>query len=117
VAKQPVADRDLCIGSGHCVEVCPNVFELVEEKSEVIGVGKCNICNCLRRRSTPARCRQSPGANKTYMDQPNKMAGIYAELHQNLQEKFNEGCVEIMPSHYSSLWNDDKTANLTSILI
>jgi len=46
VAKQPVADRDLCIGSGHCVEVCLNVFELVEEKSEVIGVGKCNICNC-----------------------------------------------------------------------
>ena len=38
-------DRDLCIGSGHCVEVCLNVFEFVEEESELIGVGKCNTCN------------------------------------------------------------------------
>jgi small-conductance mechanosensitive channel len=38
-----------------------------------------------------------------YSDQPNAMAGIYSELHQNIQDKFNEAGVEIMSPHYSAL--------------
>ena len=44
-----------------------------------------------------------------YTDQPNKMAAIYASLHQNIQDKFNEGGVEIMSPHYSMLRDGNKT--------
>ncbi len=38
-----------------------------------------------------------------YTDQANKMATIYAELHQNIQDKFNEAGVEIMSPHYTQV--------------
>ena len=38
-----------------------------------------------------------------YTDKPSDMARTYSELHTNIQEKFNEGGVEIMSPHYSSL--------------
>ncbi len=44
-----------------------------------------------------------------YTDQPNKMAVIYAELHQNIQDKFNEGGVEIMSPHYATLRDGNYT--------
>jgi len=44
-----------------------------------------------------------------YTDQPNKMAVIYAELHQNIQDKFNEGGVEIMSPHYANIRDGNKT--------
>jgi len=42
----PFVDEDLCIGCGHCVELCPQVFELDNEKSQVIGPDKCGTCKC-----------------------------------------------------------------------
>lgn len=38
-----------------------------------------------------------------YTRQPNRMIVIYSELHQNIQDKFNEAGVEIMSPHYASL--------------
>jgi small-conductance mechanosensitive channel len=45
-----------------------------------------------------------------YTDQPNLMAAIYSELHQNIQDKFNEAGVEIMSPHYSSLRDGNAAA-------
>ena len=44
-----------------------------------------------------------------YTDQPNKMATIYSELHQNIQDKFNEAGVEIMSPHYTALRDGQQT--------
>ncbi len=44
-----------------------------------------------------------------YTAMPNLMANIYSDLHQNIQDKFNEGGVEIMSSHYSSIRDGNQT--------
>ena len=44
-----------------------------------------------------------------YTDKPSAMARTYSLLHQNIQEKFNEGGVEIMSPHYSSLRDGNQT--------
>jgi small-conductance mechanosensitive channel len=44
-----------------------------------------------------------------YTDHPNEMAQIYAELHQNIQDSFNEGGVEIMSPHYYQLRDGNTT--------
>jgi small-conductance mechanosensitive channel len=41
--------------------------------------------------------------------QPNLMANIYSELHQKIQDKFNEAGVEIMSSHYANVRDGNKT--------
>jgi len=46
MAKVPKVDQDICIGCGHCVDLCPQVFVLEDNKSQVIGPEKCNTCNC-----------------------------------------------------------------------
>jgi small-conductance mechanosensitive channel len=38
-----------------------------------------------------------------YTKHANKMAKIYSDLHQNIQNTFNEGGVEIMSPHYGAL--------------
>jgi small-conductance mechanosensitive channel len=44
-----------------------------------------------------------------YTDSPQFMPGIYSELHQNIQNKFNEGGVEIMSPHYAQLRDGNQT--------
>ncbi len=46
-----------------------------------------------------------------FTDQSNHMAGIYSELHQNIQDFFNEGGVEILSPHYRSA----RDGNMTTI--
>jgi ferredoxin len=43
---EPVVDYGLCSGCGVCVEICPEVFELLEEKAWVINSKKCSHCDC-----------------------------------------------------------------------
>jgi small-conductance mechanosensitive channel len=38
-----------------------------------------------------------------YTSEPNKMPRTYSDLHQNIQDKFNEGGVEILSPHYRAL--------------
>jgi len=45
-----------------------------------------------------------------YTDQPSKMANIYSDLHQNIQDKFYEAGVEIMSPHYSSVRDGNSIA-------
>lgn len=45
-----------------------------------------------------------------YTGAPNEMAVIYSELHQNIQDAFNEAGTEIMSPHYSQLRDGNKTA-------
>jgi small-conductance mechanosensitive channel len=44
-----------------------------------------------------------------YTDQPNQMAVIYSDLHQNIQDSFNEAGIEIMSPHYSALRDGNRT--------
>lgn len=38
-----------------------------------------------------------------YTDEPNLMAAIYSDLHQNIQDKFNEAGIEILSPHFTAL--------------
>jgi len=42
-------------------------------------------------------------------DAPRIMPRIYSELHQNIQDKFNEAGVEIMSSHYTNIRDGNQT--------
>ena len=44
-----------------------------------------------------------------YTDAPEYFPQIYSELHQNIQDKFNEGGVEIMSPHYTNLRDGNQT--------
>ncbi len=43
---KPVVDEELCIGCGGCEEICPGVFNLVDDISKVIDPDGCDIQDC-----------------------------------------------------------------------
>lgn len=45
-----------------------------------------------------------------YTDAPSQMLNIYSDLHQNIQDKFNEAGVEICSPHFSSLRDGNSIA-------
>ncbi len=45
-----------------------------------------------------------------YTDQPHYMARIYSDLHQNIQDKFNEAGLEIMSPHYGAMRDGNSIA-------
>jgi hypothetical protein len=38
-----------------------------------------------------------------YTDEPARMAAIYADIHQNIQDKFNEAGMEICSPHFAAI--------------
>jgi ferredoxin len=42
----PVVDEDICIGCGACMEICPAVFQLMDEKSHVFDPEACEFVGC-----------------------------------------------------------------------
>jgi ferredoxin len=46
--KQPVVDEEACIGCGVCADICPDVFEIVDEISQVKDADACSSCDCQR---------------------------------------------------------------------
>lgn len=44
-----------------------------------------------------------------YTGAPNKMAAIYSELHQHIQDRFNEAGLEIMSPHYTQIRDGNRT--------
>jgi small-conductance mechanosensitive channel len=44
-----------------------------------------------------------------YTDTPEVMPHIYGEMHQNIQDKFNEAGVEIMSPHYTQIRDGNQT--------
>ena len=44
-----------------------------------------------------------------YTRTPTRMANIYSELHQNIQDKFNEGGIEINSPHYAAVRDGNPT--------
>ena len=51
-----------------------------------------------------------------YTDQPRRMIYIYSDLHQNIQDCFNEAGVEIMSPHYAQLRDGNATTIPASYL-
>ncbi|MDE2040355.1 MAG: mechanosensitive ion channel [Elusimicrobia bacterium] len=45
-----------------------------------------------------------------FTDRPSEMAGIYAKLHENIQDRFAEAGVEILSPHYAALRNGNRPA-------
>ena len=43
---RPVVDEDLCIGCGGCEDICPGVFNLVDDISKVVDPEGCDIQDC-----------------------------------------------------------------------
>jgi small-conductance mechanosensitive channel len=44
-----------------------------------------------------------------YTGAPNKMAAIYSELHQHIQDQFNEAGVEITSPHYTQIRDGNRS--------
>jgi len=47
--------------------------------------------------------------SNAFTDQPAVMARMYSDLHQNIQDKFNAGGVEIMSPHYGAMRDGNQT--------
>lgn len=43
---RPVVDEELCIGCGNCAEICPSVFQIIDEISRVIDPEGCEFQDC-----------------------------------------------------------------------
>jgi ferredoxin len=43
---KPVVDEDLCIACGSCEEICPAIFQLVDDMSKVVDPDGCDIQGC-----------------------------------------------------------------------
>jgi ferredoxin len=45
MAKKLIIDEDLCEGCETCISLCPDVFEMVDEKAHVKNLNALDTCN------------------------------------------------------------------------
>ena len=43
---KPIVDEDLCIGCGNCEQICPSVFQVIDDKARVIDPEGCEYFEC-----------------------------------------------------------------------
>ena len=42
----PIVDGDLCIGCGNCEQICPSVFQVIDEISQIVDPEGCEFFEC-----------------------------------------------------------------------
>ncbi|WP_456474737.1 ferredoxin [Candidatus Pyrohabitans sp.] len=42
----PVVDQRACTGCGRCEQLCPEVFRLINGRSNVVNADACDECDC-----------------------------------------------------------------------
>ena len=43
---KPIVDEDLCIGCGNCEQICPSVFQVIDDKAKVVDPEGCEYFEC-----------------------------------------------------------------------
>ena len=43
---KPVVDEGLCIGCGNCEQICPSIFQVIDDISKVVDPDGCDMQDC-----------------------------------------------------------------------
>jgi len=43
---RPVVDEGLCIGCGNCEQICPSIFQVIDDISKVVDPEGCDMQDC-----------------------------------------------------------------------
>ena len=43
---KPVADEGLCVGCGNCEQICPSIFQVIDDISKVVDPDGCDMQDC-----------------------------------------------------------------------
>jgi len=43
---KPIVDEDLCVGCGNCEQICPSVFQVIDDKARIVDPEGCEYFEC-----------------------------------------------------------------------